>query len=63
MLDAAEILAGDFLDVHIAFYEIEGKLFLREMTFTSLEGMMAHYAPVFLKIMDDFSNPLVFSAS
>ena len=54
MLRAAEILAGDFPEVRIDFYEIDGKPYFGEMTFTSMKGMMKYYTPAFLKEMGDW---------
>lgn len=40
MLKYAKIISKPFPEVRVDFYEIEGKLFLGEMTFTSRGGMM-----------------------
>lgn len=48
MLDAAEKLSEGFPEVRIDFYEVGGKLYFGEMTFTSMCGMMKYFTPAFL---------------
>ena len=48
MLEVAEILAKPFPQVRIDLYNIDGKVFFGETTFTSLGGMMDFYTPEFL---------------
>lgn len=53
MLEVAEKLAKPFPCVRVDLYNIGGKIFFGEMTFTSLGGMMNFYTPDFLKKMGD----------
>lgn len=59
MLNAAEILADDFPQVRVDFFEIDGKLYFGEMTFTNMKGMMEYFS----ENIGRFGNPLVFPAS
>ncbi len=51
MLDIAERLARPFPCVRVDLYNIKGKIFFGEMTFTSLGGMMNFYTKDFLEKM------------
>ena len=53
MMEAASILSKGFPEVRVDFYEIDGRLFFGEMTFTSWEGMMMQYTPEYRKILGD----------
>lgn len=43
MLSCAKILAEDFPQVRVDFYEIEGRIYFGEMTFTSACGRMTYF--------------------
>lgn len=51
MLKAAEVLSNGFPEVRVDFYEINGKPFFGEMTFTSMCGRMKYYTQDYLKEM------------
>lgn len=53
MLSAAEKLSEGFPLVRVDFYEVSGKLYFGEMTFTSSAGRMDSHSDDFLKIMGD----------
>lgn len=53
MLRVAETLTKPFPCVRLDLYNINGRIFFGEMTFTSLGGMMDFYTPDFLKKMGD----------
>lgn len=53
MICVAEKLAKPFPQVRVDLYNIEGKIYFGELTFTSLGGMMDYYTPDFLKKMGD----------
>lgn len=53
MLEAASILSAGFPQVRVDFYDIDGKLYFGELTFTSAAGMMKCFTPDFLKILGD----------
>ena len=53
MIEASSILSKGFPEVRVDFYEIDGRLFFGEMTFTSWEGMMMQYTPEYRKILGD----------
>lgn len=53
MINIAEKLSKQFSQVRVDLYNIEGKVYFGEMTFTSLGGMMNYYTPKFLKEMGD----------
>lgn len=53
MLEVAEKLSKPFPEVRVDLYNIEGKIYFGELTFTSLGGMMNFYTPEFLKEMGD----------
>lgn len=48
MVDIARILAQGFPQVRIDLYEIEGKVYFGEMTFTSMGGFMEYFTQDFL---------------
>ena len=59
MLEVAEKLCKDFPVVRCDLYNLNGKIYFGEMTFTSLGGMMDFYTPEFLKMCGekiDLSN-------
>ncbi len=49
MMRAAAILSEGFPEVRVDFYDVSGKLYFGEMTFTSGNGKMPYYTPEFLK--------------
>lgn len=53
MLEVAEKLSKPFPEVRVDLYNIDGKIYFGELTFTSLGGMMNFYTPEFLKEMGD----------
>lgn len=53
MIRFAEILSKPFPEVRVDLYNIDGKIYFGELTFTSLGGMMYYYTPEFLKEMGD----------
>lgn len=53
MIEAAEILSEGFPQVRADFYEVCGKLYFGELTFTSSSGRMDNFTDEFLKIMGD----------
>lgn len=53
MICVAEKLAKPFPQVRVDLYNMEGKIYFGELTFTSLGGMMDYYTPDFLKKMGD----------
>lgn len=53
MIAAARILSKPFPEVRVDLYEVNGKLYFGEMTFTSLGGMMDYYTPEYLQEMGD----------
>lgn len=48
MLEIASQLSKDFPILRVDLYNIDGKIFFGELTFTSLGGMMNYYTPEFL---------------
>lgn len=53
MLEACRVLSKDFPQVRIDFYEVNGKPYFGEMTFTSLGGRMNFYTPEYLLEMGE----------
>ena len=53
MLNAASILSEGFPQVRVDFYDIDGRLYFGEMTFTSNGGMMRCFTQEYLKILGD----------
>lgn len=53
MLKSAAKLSEGFPEVRVDFYISKGKLYLGEMTFSSMRGMMGYYTPDILRIMGD----------
>ena len=53
MIEAATILSEGFPEVRIDFYDLDGRLYFGEMTFTSSAGMMKFYTPEFLQLLGD----------
>lgn len=56
MLRVAETLAKPFPQVRLDLYNINGRIYFGETTFTSLGGMMNFYTPSFLREMGDKVN-------
>lgn len=48
MIRIAKILSKPFPQVRVDFYEVDGKVYFGELTFTSLGGMMNYYTPDYL---------------
>lgn len=53
MLKVAETLAKPFPIVRVDLYNLNGKIYFGEMTFTSLGGLMTFYTPEFLQKVGD----------
>jgi len=53
MIKIAEKLSKPFSQVRVDLYNIEGKIYFGELTFTSLGGMMYYYTPKFLLEMGE----------
>lgn len=53
MIEAASILSKGFPEVRVDFYEVNGKLFFGEMTFSSHGGYMDFYSSEFLSILGE----------
>jgi hypothetical protein len=53
MINNAAILSKDHKQVRVDMYNINGKIYFGEMTFTSQGGYMDYYTPEYLKIMGD----------
>lgn len=53
MIEYASILSKDFPFVRCDFYEIKGKCFLRELTFTPFGNMLSFYNDDVLKKLGD----------
>ena len=49
MINAASILSADFPELRVDFYEVKGKLYFGELTFTSNGGYMDFYTKDYLK--------------
>lgn len=49
MIEYARILSKPFPQVRVDFYEVDGKVYFGELTFTSVGGMMEWYQPWYLK--------------
>ena len=56
MIDYARILSEGFPQVRVDFYEVNGKVYFGEMTFTSYAGRMDYFTPEQLKVMGDKVN-------
>ena len=56
MLKAASILSKDFPELRIDFYEVNGKPYFGEMTFTSAAGLNSFYTQEFLNILGDLCH-------
>ena len=48
MIRVASILSKPFPQVRVDLYEVNGKVYFGELTFTSLGGMMDYYTPEYL---------------
>lgn len=53
MLEIAAALAEGFPQVRVDFYEVQGRLYFGEMTFSSMAGQMEYFTPEFLREMGD----------
>ena len=53
MIKAAEALAAPFPELRVDLYNIDGKVYFGEMTFTSQAGMMDFYTQEFLSMAGD----------
>ncbi len=53
MLEIAERLSADFPCVRVDLYNIRGKIYFGELTFTSLGGLMNYYSDDFLRLTGD----------
>lgn len=53
MLECAKILSDGFPEVRVDFYNIKGKVYFGEMTFTSLGGYMRYFSEDILKKMGE----------
>ena len=53
MLQVAEILSEGFAQLRVDLYNIDGKVYFGELTFTSQGGLMNFYTPQFLHILGD----------
>lgn len=53
MLEVAARLSKGFPEVRVDLYEIGGRVYFGELTFTSAEGIMDFYTPEFLRMMGD----------
>lgn len=53
MLDIARTLGKPFPQVRVDLYEVNGKVYFGELTFTSLGGMMNYFTPDFLLKMGE----------
>lgn len=53
MLHIAETLSKGFAQLRVDLYNIDGKVYFGELTFTSQGGLMDFYTPEFLKEMGD----------
>ena len=51
MLKSAEILSEGFPQVRVDFYEVKGRLYFGELTFTSNGGYMKYFTREFLMEM------------
>ena len=53
MVEIAEQLSQGFPEVRVDLYNIEGKIYFGEMTFTSQGGFMDFFTPEFNKMLGD----------
>lgn len=51
MLDMASVLSKGFPQVRVDLYEVDGKVYFGELTFTSSGGYMSHFTQEFLDMM------------
>lgn len=51
MIEAARVLSKPFPEVRVDLYEVNGRIYFGELTFTSLGGMMNYYTTAYLKEM------------
>ena len=50
MLKTATLLASEFPQTRVDLYNIEGKIYFGELTFTSLGGLMTYFSEEFQEI-------------
>jgi hypothetical protein len=53
MIEYAKILSKGFPQIRVDFYEVNGKIYIGELTFTSYGGIMPYFTDECLKIMGD----------
>ena len=53
MLEAASVLSKGFPEVRVDFYDINGKPYFGEMTFTSQSGMMGYFTQEYLNLLGE----------
>lgn len=53
MVSGASCLSKGFPEVRVDFYEVQGRLYFGEMTFSSFAGRMTYYTEGFLKELGD----------
>lgn len=53
MLNSASILSSGHPEVRVDFYDVDGRVYFGEMTFTSLGGYMNYISPKYLRIMGE----------
>lgn len=53
MLEAASKLSEGFPEVRVDFYDVKGKPYFGEITFTSMSGMMCYFTQEYLNILGD----------
>jgi len=53
MLEYARILAGDFPQVRVDLYEVDGKVYFGELTFSAYGGIIPYFTPKCLKMLGD----------
>lgn len=51
MIEVARVLSKPFPEVRVDLYEVNGRIYFGELTFTSLGGMMNYYTPSYLEEM------------
>ena len=56
MIEYAKLLAKPFPQVRVDFYDIDGKIYFGELTFTSLGGMMNYFTQQALNDMGEKIN-------
>ena len=56
MLHVASVLSKDFPELRVDFYEVDGKPYFGELTFTSAAGLNSFYTQEFLNILGDLCH-------